>query len=85
MLSRIVANLFVATYRPSVESSLFSASVFLDVQTENKNPPAKPGVFPMRAKPYGASSPSRCKYDLVSAKSCYLVPVNGSLNSLSVI
>ena len=41
MLSRIVANLFVATYTPSVESSLFSASVFLDVQTESR-PPVQP-------------------------------------------
>ena len=73
------------TYLSNKWGALHKLGVFLPFSVSNKNPPALPGDFHMRAKPYGASGPSRCKYDLGSAKSCYLVPVNGSLNFLSVI
>ena len=52
---------------------------------KNRNPLAKLVVLHMRAKPYITSRALRRWYGLPLAKDCYLLPVNGSTYSLSVI
>ena len=54
----------------------------------NKYPPAKPGVFHRRAKPWNTSARVTSRwYGLPAARACYLPPVNGLIRSfpLSVV
>lgn len=59
------------------------ASVSLTIQVleykqKNKYPPAKPGVFHRRVKPWNTSARVTSRwYGLPAAKDCYLPPVNG--------
>ena len=55
-----------------------SKSTLLFFNFTNKYPPAKPGVFHRRVKPWNTSARVTSRwYGLPAAKDCYLLPVNG--------
>ena len=77
--------LSIIIFRPAVVNRFLHFHAFpshFSPRGDNKYPPAKPGVFHRRVKPWNTSARVTSRwYGLPAAKDCYLPPVNGLFRS----